>query len=143
MNRKSVLRAVAALAVVWLGFSAAVHADETCNSPYISKLIKGQEDYVYVWALGVEGLGDGSDKLVTVDVNPKSKSYGKVIHSVSTGARAEAHHMGFTDDRRHIWAGDIREIYTSTFLHPRTVLNDIETLLIEEGARQKRAPADR
>jgi protein SCO1 len=30
-------------------------------------------------------------------------------------------------------AGFIREIYTSTFLHPRTVLNDIETLLIEEG----------
>ena len=28
-------------------------------------------------------------------------------------------------------AGFIREIYTSTFLHPRTVLNDIETLLME------------
>jgi len=24
--------------------------------------------------------------------------------------------------------GDVREIYTSTFLHPQTVLNDIETL---------------
>jgi selenium-binding protein 1 len=92
-----------------LAVSAVVRADETCNSPYISKLIKGQEDYVYVWTLGVEGLGDGSDKLVTVDVNPKSKSYGKVIHSVSTGARAEAHHMGFTDDRRHIWAGGLSE----------------------------------
>ena len=42
-----------------------VQGDETCNSPYIAKLIKGQEDYVYVWTLGVEGLGDGSDKLVT------------------------------------------------------------------------------
>ena len=31
-------------------------------------------------------------------------------------------------------AGFIREIYTSTFLHPQTVLNDIETLLIDEGA---------
>jgi cytochrome oxidase Cu insertion factor (SCO1/SenC/PrrC family) len=27
--------------------------------------------------------------------------------------------------------GFVREIYTSTFLHPRTVLNDIETLLLE------------
>lgn len=27
--------------------------------------------------------------------------------------------------------GFVREIYTSTFLHPRTVLNDIETLLME------------
>ncbi|HKB23740.1 MAG TPA: SCO family protein [Methylomirabilota bacterium] len=32
-------------------------------------------------------------------------------------------------------AGFVREIYTSTFLHPRTVLNDIETLLLEEGVR--------
>ncbi len=29
-------------------------------------------------------------------------------------------------------AGDIREIYTSNFLHPQVVLNDIETLLAEE-----------
>lgn len=84
-------------------------ADETCNSPYVSKLIKGQEDYLYVWTLGVEGLGDGSDKLVTVDVNPKSKTYGKVLNAVSTGSRGEAHHMGFTDDRRFIWAGGLAE----------------------------------
>ena len=109
MDHKSVVRVIGALAVVCMGFTAVARADETCNSPYISKLIKGQEDYVYVWALGVEGLGDGSDKLVTVDVNPKSKSYGKVIHSASTGARAEAHHMGLTDDRRHIWAGGLSE----------------------------------
>ena len=29
-------------------------------------------------------------------------------------------------------AGFIREIYSSTFLHPQTVLNDIETLLLEQ-----------
>jgi cytochrome oxidase Cu insertion factor (SCO1/SenC/PrrC family) len=28
--------------------------------------------------------------------------------------------------------GDVREIYSSNFLHPRTVLNDIETLLLEQ-----------
>ena len=32
-------------------------------------------------------------------------------------------------------AGFVREIYSSTFLHPQTVLNDIETLLLEERAR--------
>src|SRR6201993_362360 len=78
-------------------------ADETCNSPYIDRLIKGQEDYVYVWTLGVEGLGDGSDKLVTVDVKPGSANYGKVINSYSVGGRNEAHHGGFTDDRRQLW----------------------------------------
>jgi selenium-binding protein 1 len=98
----------AAVALACAAYGGA-RADETCNSPYISKLIKGQEDYVYVWTLGVEGLGDGSDKLVTVDVNPKSKSYGKVVNTVSTGTRAEAHHMGLTDDRRHIWAGGLSE----------------------------------
>ena len=85
----------------------AVPADETCNSPYMSKLIKGQEDYVHVWTLGVDGLGDGSDKLVTIDVNPKSKQYGKVVSSVSVKTRGEAHHMGFTDDRRYLWAGGL------------------------------------
>src|SRR5256712_4179617 len=90
------------LTVIGAGVAA---GDETCNSPYSAKLIKGQEDYVFVWALGVEGLGDGSDKLVTIDVNPKSKSYGKVLGSVSVGSRGEAHHMGLTDDRRFIWAG--------------------------------------
>jgi selenium-binding protein 1 len=97
-----------ALAVV-CAVAGAARADETCNSPYISKLIKGQEDYVYVWTLGVDGVGDGSDKLVTIDVNPKSKTYGKVLNSVSVGGRGEAHHMGFTDDRRFIWAGGLAE----------------------------------
>src|SRR5712692_3410214 len=95
--------------VACLGGVDAARADETCNSPYVSKLIKGQEDYVYVWALGVEGVGDGSDKLVTIDVHPKSKSYGKVIAAASVGGRGEAHHMGFTDDRRYLWAGGLAE----------------------------------
>ena len=97
------------VALAWLIGVGAAAADETCNSPYIAKLIKGQEDYVYVWALGVEGMGDGFDKLVTIDVNPKSKAYGKVLGSVSVGTRGEAHHMGFTDDRRFIWAGGLAE----------------------------------
>lgn len=82
------------------------HADETCMSPYMAKIV-GQEDFVYVWTLGVEGIGDGQDKMVTIDVNPKSKHYGEVIHSVSVGGRNEAHHSGFTDDRRYLWAGGL------------------------------------
>ena len=95
--------------VVLLAWAGLAQADETCNSPYITRLITGQEDYIYVWALGVEGVGDGFDKLVTIDVNPKSKSYGKVLGSVAVGARNEAHHMGFTDDRRFLWAGGLSE----------------------------------
>jgi selenium-binding protein 1 len=81
-------------------------ADETCQSPYLPK-IEGQEDYVYVWTLGIEGLGDGSDKLVTVGVNPERQDYGKVVSSVSVGGRHEAHHAGLSDDRSRLWAGGL------------------------------------
>lgn len=82
-------------------------ADETCNSPYLSSLIHGQEDYLYVWTLGVAGMGDGFDKLVTLDVRPGSPTYGKVIGQVSVAERGEAHHFGYTDDRRFLWAGGL------------------------------------
>ncbi len=81
-------------------------ADETCMSPYMPK-ITGQEELVYVWTLGVDGLGDGSDKLVTVDVKPGSKTYGQFVHSASVGGRNEAHHGGFSDDRRHLWVSGL------------------------------------
>jgi selenium-binding protein 1 len=89
-----------------------VLADETSCSPF-TPLIKGQEDLVYVWTLGVKGVGDGSDKLVTVDVNPKSKTYGKIIHKLSLGGRGEFHHVGLSDDRRYLWGGalDSNKIY--------------------------------
>src|SRR5256885_11463777 len=77
-------------------------ADETCSSPYLAR-IEGQEEFVYVWTLGQEGVGDGSDKLVTLDVKPGSPNYGKVVNSYSVGGRNEAHHGGFTDDRRQLW----------------------------------------
>src|SRR5947209_12045449 len=88
-----------------LGFAFPIpvaRADETCSSPYLAR-IEGQEEFVYVWTLGVDGLGDGADKLVVVDVKPGSANYGKVIHTTSVAGRNEAHHGGFTDDRRQLW----------------------------------------
>jgi selenium-binding protein 1 len=99
-----------ALAPVWIflavGLARAAAADETCQSPYLPK-ITGQEDYVYVWTLGIEGLGDGSDKVVTIGVNPEREDYGKVVSSLSVGGRHEAHHGGLSDDRRHFWVGGL------------------------------------
>jgi len=74
--------ALSTMAALIMGGSvvSSVSADETCMSPYMAK-ITGQEDFVYVWTLGDKGIGDGQDKLVTIDVNPKSKNYGKsLIH---------------------------------------------------------------
>jgi selenium-binding protein 1 len=91
---------------------APARADETCQSPYLPKIV-GQEDFLYVWTLGIDGVGDGSDKLVTVSVNPARPDFGKVVDSVSVGGRHEAHHGGFTDDRRQLWLGglDTSEIF--------------------------------
>ena len=116
---------LAALAIV--AAAAPARADETCMSPYMPK-ITGAEDYVYVWTLGVDGLGDGSDKLVTIGANPKNPAtYGKVVSSVSVGGRHEAHHGDFTDDRRFFWAGGLDDspIYVfdvaSDPAHPKLV----------------------
>lgn len=93
-------------AVVLSFMSPTLPADETCMSPYMAKIV-GQEDFVYVWTLGEEGVGDEQDKLVTIDVNPASPNYGTVIDTLSVGGRNEAHHSGFSDDRRFLWAGGL------------------------------------
>ncbi len=112
-------------------------SDETCQSPYMAK-ITGQEDFVYVWTLGMEGVGDEQDKLVTVDVNPKSAHYGQVIDTVSVGGRNEAHHSGFTDDRQYLWAGGldtskifIFDVHTDP-AHPKLV-NTITDFVSKSG----------
>jgi len=108
---RSIHRAIVLLGAALLVALPAA-ADETCMSPYMAK-ITGQEDFIYVWTLGAEGVGDEQDKLVTVDVRPGSASYGQVVHTLSVGGRNEAHHSGLTDDRLYLWAGglDTSRIY--------------------------------
>jgi len=101
---RTVLASVLVSGLVLAGTSA--RADETCQSPYLPKLT-AQEDFVYVYTLGVEGLGDGQDKLVTIGANPARPDNGKVVSSLSLGGRHEAHHGGFTDDRRQLWLGGL------------------------------------
>ena len=102
------------LLLITLLFCLPASADETCMSPYMAK-IEGQEDFVYVWTLGMEGVSDEQDKLVTVDVNPDSPDFGKVVHSLSVGGRNEAHHTGLSDDRRYLWAGGLDTSRISIF----------------------------
>ena len=60
----SVTTAIRTASVVALALSIALlspfggraQADETCLSPYMAK-ITGEEDFLYVWTLGVEGGG--------------------------------------------------------------------------------------
>ena len=136
MRKFSVLCAsLFALATVFGG--PAAHADETCNSPFMSALIKGQEQYLHVWTLGMVGVGDESDKLVTISVDPKSPNYGKVINTLSVGGRGEAHHMGFTDDRRYLWAGrlDDNKIFVFDLIDPANpkLVRTIDNFEIKSG----------
>jgi hypothetical protein len=66
----------------------------------------------------VEGFGQ--DIRYSVD-----KSTGRPVRELSHVLKV------FLIDR----SGSIREIYTSTFLHPQVVMNDIRTLLMEQGAK--------
>jgi len=100
------LKGLLCSAAIFLFSGASTIADETCQSPYMPK-ITGHEEFVYVWTLGKEGIGDGQDKLVTIDVRPGSSSRGKVVNSLSVGGRNEAHHGGFSADRRYFWAGGL------------------------------------
>jgi methanethiol oxidase len=132
---QSLARVAFGLAVALAALPAA--ADEPCQSPYIQKLV-GQEDFVYVWTLGIEGLGDGSDKLVTIGVNPARADYGKVVSSVSVGGRHEAHHAGFSDDRRQLWAGGLDSSLIFVFdlasdpAHPK-LLRTIDDFVAKSG----------
>jgi selenium-binding protein 1 len=120
------LRALSCSLVLFIALASSAAADETCQSPFMPK-ITGQEDYIYAWTLGVDGVGDGSDKMVTVGVNPKRTDYGKIIDSVSVGGRHEAHHSGFADDRRYLWAGGLDDSMIYVFdlvpdpAHPKLV----------------------
>jgi methanethiol oxidase len=107
LNR-SMRYAVSALAVSTILAlpASAPRADETCESPYAAKII-GEEEYIYVWTLGMDGVGDESDKVVTIDVRAGSPRFGQVIDVDSVGGQHEAHHGGFTDDRRQFWAAGL------------------------------------
>ena len=105
VNRRQ-FNMMAAATAVSLAHPLGALADETCQSPYMPK-ITGHEEYVYVWTLGIENMGDEQDKLVTIDLRPGSSTRGKVINSVSVGGRNEAHHGGFTSDRRFLWCGGL------------------------------------
>ena len=64
-------------------------------------------------------------------LQPLLDGFGQDVRAASrpAGGRREISHVlkVFLIDP----AGDVREIYSSAFLHPRTVLNDLQTLLLE------------
>ena len=62
------------------------------------------------------------------ELEPLVEGFGQDVRRTASGRELSHVLKVFLIDR----AGDVREIYSSNFLHPRNVVNDIETLLLEE-----------
>ena len=59
---------------------------------------------------------------------PLVDGFGQDVRTTRNGRELSHVLKVFLIDR----GGDVREIYSSQFLHPEVVLNDIDTLLLEE-----------
>src|SRR5437879_1381938 len=74
---------------------------ETCLSPFVKRLDR-PEEYLYVYC--VDADAKDNDFLAVIDVRNDSPTYKRIIHQLDLGSKGnETHHMGFTDDRTHIW----------------------------------------
>ena len=90
---------------ILLIFGGASAFAEVCQSPFIRYRTK-PEKYLYVMA--VDADAKDNDFLAVIDVDLASSNYGKITNTVDLGSKGnETHHMGFTDDRTHIWAGGL------------------------------------
>ncbi len=104
--------------------------DPAHDSPAVMKLYAGsqlkEEGGLRWYFLTTRSVGDllplvegfGQDVRYTVD-----KSTGRPVRQLSHVLKV------FLIDQ----SGYVREIYTSTFLHPQTIMGDIRTLLMEDG----------
>ena len=74
---------------------------ETCLSPFIKRLDR-PEKYLYLYC--VDADAKDNDFIAVIDVDKKSKTYGKITYQLDLGSSGnETHHFGYTDDRTHIW----------------------------------------
>jgi selenium-binding protein 1 len=91
----------ALISLIFLVFLVAVASAETCMSPFVKRL-KTPEKYLYVYC--VDADAKDNDFLIVVDVDKDSPKFGQISYQLDLGTKGnETHHMGFTDDRTHIW----------------------------------------
>ncbi len=97
-------RFLAVLVVLGVSSTATFNAPapgETCLSPFV-KRIERPEKYLYVFC--VDADAKDNDFLAVIDVDAASPKYGEILYQLDLGSKGnETHHLGFTDDRTHIW----------------------------------------
>lgn len=95
-------RTIAAMALLLVPSAALA---EVCMSPYVKRLDR-PEKYLYLFC--VDADAKDNDFMAVVDVDPESKTYGKITYTLDLGSKGnETHHWGYTDDRTRIWAGGL------------------------------------
>jgi cytochrome oxidase Cu insertion factor (SCO1/SenC/PrrC family) len=104
---------------VTLSFDPARDTPEAMRRYAGSRIVEGDDGLRWYF------LTTGSAR----ELLPLVAGFGQDVRVTSAGRELSHVLKVFLIDRR----GDIREIYSSNFLHPQSVLNDIETLLLEEG----------
>src|SRR5262245_9272748 len=101
MHHLRLLFSLASLAALAALFAARPAPAETCLSPFVKRLDR-PEKHLYVFC--VDADAKDNDFLIVIDVDRKSKNYGKITRQLDLGSKGnETHHFGFTDDRTHIW----------------------------------------
>src|SRR5690348_13377975 len=107
--RTALLLLVAALpaAVIPAPAPAPAPSGPEDESVFVRGLTAGQhESVLYVWTSDADQ--HDPDFLTTIDADPKSSSYGKIIATTPASAPAnEAHHFGYTVNADRIFAGGL------------------------------------
>ncbi len=99
MDVRRILRGLILLLV------ATTASAETCMSPFVKRLDR-PEKYLYLFCVDADARDN--DFVAVIDVDPQSKTYSQVIHTLDLGTKGnETHHWGYTDDRTRIWAGGL------------------------------------
>ena len=103
MKRSTLLLLIAALP----GAVATAPRGPEDESVFVRGLRPDQrEALLYVWTSDADQKD--ADFLTTIDANPKSPTYGKIIATTPTGSPAnEAHHFGYTVNADRIFAGGL------------------------------------
>jgi methanethiol oxidase len=77
------------------------------QTPFVKLFAPGErESLLYVWTRDASGAG--SDLVATVDADPQSPSFGRIVAMAPTGSTGnEAHHFGYTERADRIFAGGV------------------------------------
>ncbi len=118
MNAKVLLPLAALPMGLWPSPAGVPERPAADESVFVKLDLGAHEKILYVWTRDADG--QHSDFLAVVALDPKSKTYGKIIATAPTGSAAnEAHHFGYTANADRILRREVPRV-----AHPRGAVGD-------------------